>query len=402
MKEDALIALVGGKVYTMAGPVYERGMVLIAGRKIAAVAPEPAPPPGARVVDVSGKHVLPGLVDAHTHLGVREEVYRVEGDDLNETSDPVTPHLRAIDAVSFADVGFRDAVAGGVTTVLTGPGSANVIGGLALVLKTHAPSLEEAVLKEPAGLKIALGENPKRVYGEQQRKAPVTRMATAALIREAFVAAQNYARKLQEGERDPAKAPDRDLKLEALLLALERKVPVLAHAHREDDILTALRIAAEFGFELVLQHATEGHKLAAELARRGVPAVVGPSFTTRAKVELKERTFATAGILARAGVRVALMSDHPVTPVQYLPLAAALAAREGMPEDEALKAITINPAVILGVADRVGSLEPGKDADVVVFSAHPFDWRARPELVLVDGTVAHAAGPYAGLAPRLP
>jgi imidazolonepropionase-like amidohydrolase len=241
-----------------------------------------------------------------------------------------------------------------------------------------------------------MGENPKRVYGDQ-KKSPITRMATAALLRETLVNAQTYYTKLSRDGDDPSKRPDRDLKMEAMLPVLKGELPLLVHAHRSDDIMTALRIADEFKIRVSIQHATEGHKIPGELARRGVPAVVGPSLSARVKVELKDCTFATPGIMARAGVKVALMTDHPVIPVQYLTIAAALAVREGMDEDEALRAITINPAEILGVADRVGSLKPGKDADVVVLTGHPFDWLTRVELVLVGGKIVYANDTYAGL-----
>ncbi|HAA90007.1 MAG: Putative amidohydrolase [Thermoanaerobacterales bacterium 50_218] len=386
-----MLALKNGKVLTMAGSVYEKGTVIIQKGKIAAVGPDLTPPPEAQVIDVSGKYVMPGFIDAHTHIGIKEEIYRVEGDDLNEISDPVTPHLRAIDAIYPEDEGFKDALRGGITTVMTGPGSANVIGGQSLAMKTHTRIVDKSVIKNPVGIKVALGENPKRVYKEQ-KKAPMTRMATAALLREALVAAQEYMKRLKQGNNDPSKRPDRNLKLEALIPVLRREIPLMIHAHRADDILTGLRIAREFGVRVVLQHATEAHKIAEDLAEQAVPAVVGPSLTNRAKVELKERTFATPGILARAGVKVALMTDHPVVPVQYLPVTAALAVREGMDEEEALKAITINPAEILGIADRVGSLEPGKDADIVVLSGHPLDWRTKVELVIVNGEIAYQAG----------
>lgn len=388
-----MLAITNGKILTMAGGAYEKGTLIINGRLIEAVEAGPVFPSNAQVIDASGKYVLPGFIDAHTHLGIYEEIYRVEGDDINETSDPVTPHLRALDAVYMEDMAFQDAVKGGVTAVMTGPGSANVIGGLSLVIKTHGKTVDEAVVKNPAGLKAAMGENPKRVYGEQQKR-PVTRMATAAILRETLVAAQNYATKLARGKDNPARRPDRDLKLEAVLPVLQQEIPLLVHAHRSDDILTALRIADEFKIRVCIQHATEAHKIPEELARRNVPAVVGPSLTTRSKVELKDRTLETPGILARAGVKVALMTDHPVIPVQYLSLTASLAAREGMDEDEALKAITINPAEILGVADRIGSLEPGKDADVIVLNGHPFDWRTKVELVIINGEIVYKTGAY--------
>jgi len=385
-----LLALVNGKIFTMAGQTFERGTVVVEQQKIASLSEDPVPPDGARVIDVSGKYVLPGFIDAHTHVGIYEEIY-AEGDDTNEISDPVTPHLRAIDAVNMEDLAFADALQGGVTTVMTGPGSANVIGGLSAVLKTSAKTVDEAVIKNPAGLKAAFGENPKRVYGKQ-KKMPVTRMATAALLRETLVAAKNYADKIRMGKIDPDKLPDRDLKMEAMLPVISQEIPILIHAHRADDILTGLRIADEFNLKVILQHATEGYKIAEEIKKRDIPAVVGPALTSRAKVELKDSSLKTAGILARAGVKVAIMTDHPIVPIQYLSLLAALAVRGGMDEEEALKAITINPAQILGIADRVGSLEVGKDADIIVLSGHPFDWRTKVELVLVNGEVVYSSG----------
>lgn len=383
-----MLALINGNIMTMAGKVYKEGSIVVKGQKIAALSPYPSPPAGARVIDVTGKYVLPGFIDAHTHIGIYEEIYRIEGDDTNESSDPVTPHLRALDAINMEDLAFQDAIHGGVTTVMTGPGSANVIGGLSVVMKTHARTADEAVIKNPAGLKVALGENPKRVYGNR-KKAPMTRMATAALLRETLVAAQNYATKIKKGKKDPDKQPDRDLKLEAMLPVISGEIPMLVHAHRVDDIITALRIADEFHLNVIIQHGTEAHKIPGELATRRVPAVVGPSLSSRAKVELKDRSFKTAGVLSQTGVQVAIMTDHPVVPIQYLPLLAALTVREGMDEEEALKAITINPAEILGIADRVGSLEKGKDADIIVLSGHPFDWRTKVELVLINGKIVY-------------
>ncbi|WP_088553843.1 amidohydrolase [Calderihabitans maritimus] len=376
-----MLALVGGTVLTMEGPVYSPGTVLIKDGKICGVGERLPLPPEAEVLDVTGKVVMPGLVEAHCHLGILEEIYRIEGNDLNEISDPVTPHLRALDAVNPEDEGFKDALAAGITTVLTGPGSANVIGGQTLVMKTHGTVVDKMVLRQPAGLKVAFGENPKRVHGEQQKKQPATRMAITALLREQLVKAQNYLKKLsrEEGERD--------LRLEPLVQVLRKEIPLQAHVHRADDIMTALRIAGEFQLDLILVHCTEGHKVVEELARYNVPVIVGPTLTSRSKVELKERTFRTPALLSKAGVKVALMTDHPVIPVQYLPLCAALAVKEGMAEEEALKAITLYPAQILGVAHRVGSIAPGKDADIIVASGSLLDLKSRVEMVLVNGEV---------------
>jgi len=383
-----MLALKNGRVLTMAGKDFEKATILVENGKILDVSSWVTIPEGAEVIDVSGMVVMPGIIDAHAHLGIYEEGIGDEGEDTNEMTDPVTPHLRAIDAVNPEDKGFEDARENGITAVLTGPGSANVIGGEQIVIKTAGRVVDSMVVKNPAGLKVAFGENPKRVY-QAQKKTPSTRMATAALLRENLVKAQNYMKKLERGKEAPDKGPDRDLKMESLVRVLKGEIPLRAHAHRADDIMTAVRIAEEFNVKIVIEHCTEGHKIADELAKRGIPAVVGPSLTARVKVELKDRTFKTPGILAKAGVTVALMTDHPVIPVHYLPLSAALAVRDGMDEEEALKAITINPARICGVDDRLGSLEKGKDADIVVFDRWPLDVNARVKWVIIDGKIVH-------------
>jgi imidazolonepropionase-like amidohydrolase len=324
--------------------------------------------------------------------------------DGNEMTDPITPHMRALDAVHPEDVAFKDLIAAGVTTILTGPGSGNLIGGQGICLKTvPKPTVDEMILLEPAGMKMALGENPKRVYGDQ-KKTPSTRMGNAAVLRAALIDAQNYLAKWRryeaelsahqtkvdagDKETEPPKPPDRDLKLEALGKVLRRELKARVHAHRADDMLTAIRIAEEFGLDLTLEHATEGYKIAPILAAKGIPVTAGPILFSRAKVELREMTPKNPGIMARAGVKVSIQTDE-MSAVQYLTINAALAVREGMDEEAALRGITINAAEIIGVADRVGSLEPGKDADLVVFSGHPFDYRTVAELVIVDGQVAY-------------
>ncbi len=338
------------------------------------------------VIDATDKWILPGFIDAHCHVGIGEEIYRYEGDDLNEMTDPLTPELRAIDGINPEDEGFRDARQGGVTAAFTCPGSANVVGGTGVVVKTAGRVVEDMIVREPAGLKVAFGENPKSVYGEQ-KKMPMTRMGTAAMLRQALVDAQNYKEKLEQGKSDPDKLPERDLGLENINLVMDKKIPLRAHAHRADDIMTAIRIAREFDVDLVLEHCTEGHKIADIIKGYGYPAVVGPSLINRSKVELKDKTFETPGILARAGVKVAIMTDHSVTPIEYLPLCAALAVRSGMSEEDALKAITIWPAEILGIADRVGTLEVGKDADIVVWEGKPLSFDCSPRVVMIDGKV---------------
>lgn len=376
---NRLIAITGGTLITMTGENYCPGTLLINKGKIVAVGLKVELEPETEVIDATGKIIMPGLVDAHCHLGIAEEIYRVEGDDTNEHTDPVTPHLRALDAINPQDQGFHDAILGGVTTVGVGPGSANVIGGEHVVMKTWGRVIDRMLLRQPAGMKVAFGENPKRIYGEQ-KKMPATRMGTAALLRENLVKAQNYrAKLLAQG------LVERDLKMEALVKVLNREMPLRAHAHRADDILTAIRIAEEFGVDLIIEHCTEGHLIVEELVIRRLPCVIGPTLISRAKVELKERTFKTPGVLASAGIPVALMTDHPVIPIQYLALCGALAVKEGMDEESAMRAITVDAAKILGVADRIGSLEPGKDADFIILSGPLFDVRSRVEAVYVNG-----------------
>jgi imidazolonepropionase-like amidohydrolase len=399
-----MIAITNGKVMTITQGTLERGTVLVEDGRIVAVGEKVEVPEDAEVYDATGKVVMPGLIDAHCHVGLFPDGIGWEHADGNEMTDPITPHLRALDAVHPEDQAFKELVAAGVTTVLTGPGSGNLIGGQWVCLKTvPKPSVEQMVLLEPAGMKMALGENPKWVYGEQ-KKAPSTRMGNAATLRTALVDAQNYLEKWRRYEADLAdyqakveaededaeepKPPERDLKLEALGKVLRREMKARVHAHRADDMLTAIRIAEEFNLDLTLEHATEGYKIADILAEKGIPVTAGPIFFSREKYELKDMTPTNPGLMAKAGVKVAIQTDE-MSAVKYLTINAALAVREGMSEEEALKAITINPAEIIGVADRVGSLEAGKDADLVVFSGHPFDYRTVAELVLVDGQVAY-------------
>jgi len=384
-----MLLIKNGQINTMTGREFI-GDILIEGRKITALGAnlEVEASSDAVVIDALGCLVLPGFIDAHCHVGIGEEIYRWEGEDLNEMTDPVTPDMRAIDGINPEDEGFRDARLGGVTAVFTGPGSGNVIGGTGVVMKTAGKIVDKMIVRDPAGLKVAFGENPKMVYGEQ-KKMPMTRMGTAALLRQALVDAQVYRDKLEEGKTDPDKTPERDLGLETLLLVINRQIPLRAHAHRADDIMTAIRIAREFEVDLVIEHCTEGHKIAEELAELGYPVVVGPLLTNRSKVELKDKSFKTPGILAKAGVKVAIMTDHSVTPIEQLPLCAALACKAGMDIEDALRAITINSAEILGVSDRIGSLEVGKDADIVIWNEHPFILTARPLYVIIDGTIVN-------------
>lgn len=382
-----MLALTNGRILTMSGQDYERGTVLVRQDKILAVGDRIAIPDGTEVIDVRGQTIMPGLIDAHCHLGIYEEIYRIEGNDANETSNPLTPELRAVDGINPFDRGFQDALAGGVTCVGVCPGSANVIGGACTAVKTFGSVVDHMIVKEITGMKVAFGENPKRVYGEQ-KKMPVTRMAVAAMLRQKLAQARAYLQKKAGAAGTPVEV---DYGLEQLALVLQQEIPLRAHAHRADDIMTALRLAKEFQVPLVIEHCTEGHLIVDELRAAGVPAVVGPSLTSRAKVELKERTFKTPSLLSQAGVKVAICTDHPEVPVQYLSLCAALAVREGMEEREALKAITVHAAEILGIEHRVGSLAPGKDADLIVVDGSILEVKSRVKMVLVNGKEAWRA-----------
>ncbi|MGB9132537.1 MAG: amidohydrolase [Methanosarcina sp.] len=341
-------------------------------------------------MDASGKLVFPGFIDAHSHLGMWEDSMGFEGADGNEETDPVTPHLRAIDGINPCDRCFSEAISHGITATATGPGSANVLGGQFAAIKTYGKRIDNMIIKSPVAMKIAFGENPKTVYKEKH-KAPTTRMATAAILRETLFKALEYMSKKEKAGKDGKEAPDYDIRYESLIPVLKGEIPLKAHAHRADDIYTAIRIAREFNLKLTLDHVTEGHLMIEELKKEKYPCIVGPNLTDRSKIELKNLSFKNPGILSKNGIMVALMTDHPVVPLQYLILCAALSVKEGMDEYEALKAITINPAVILGINDRVGSIEKGKDADIVIMNGHPFDTFSTTEMVIVDGEIAYEA-----------
>lgn len=352
------------------------GTVVITKGRISAMGPKAKVPRQAEVIDAGGQWLLPGFIDAHTHLGVHEEAEGKEGDDTNEMTDPIMAAVRALDAINPHEMGFDDALSGGVTTVNVNPGSGNPVGGLCVALHTHGRYIDEMVLRSPSGLKAALGENPKRIYGEQ-KKTPATRLGTAMVMRQAFVDAQNYMGKADDNARD--------LKLEALAMVLKKEIPWRQHAHRADDIATALRIADEFGYDLVLDHGTEAHVLADVIAEKGVPVLIGPLFTARSKVELRQRSLTNPGKLAAAGVEISIITDHPVIPIHFLVHQATLSVKEGLDRQKALEAITINPAKVMGVADRVGSLKVGKDADLVLWSGDPLDVMQRAQQVFIGG-----------------
>jgi len=385
-----MIFIKNAKVFTMEGKTFDKGDVIVKDGKIQEVGENLTAPEGAKVIDGEGKILMPGMIDAHTHLGLFEDAIGFEGNDVNEMTDPSTPHLRAIDGVNPMDKTFKDAVMGGITSTATGPGSANVIGGQFAIIKTHGDYIDDMIVEEYNAMKVAFGENPKRVYAEK-KTSPMTRMATAAVLRENLLKAKAYKEKKEEAGIDKSKMPAYDMKMEALQPVLDRKVPLKAHAHRADDILTAIRIAKEFNTKITLEHCTEGHLIVDIIKRENLTAVVGPSFGHNTKFELKNKTFETPGVLNRAGVKVAIMTDHPVIPIESLPMAAALAVKSGMDELEALKAITIYPAEILGMESRLGSIKAGKDGDLVLWDKNPLDIQAKVAVTIINGEVVYEA-----------
>ncbi|PXY37043.1 amidohydrolase [Prauserella sp. PE36] len=378
-------AITGGYVVPVDGDPIDGGTVLMDGGRIVAVGSEADVdiPDGATLIDASGSWVLPGFIDAHAHLGVHEEGEGWSGNDTNEMTDPNGARFRAIDGIDPYEVGFDDALAGGVTSVVIKPGSGNPIGGQTVGVKTWGRTVLDMLFAEGISVKSALGENPKRIWGEQ-KKTPATRLGVAAILREAFTKARNYA-----AQRDHAlsegKPHDVDLTLETLAKVLDGELYWDQHTHRADDIVTAVRLAEEFGYKLVVNHGTEGHLIADFLAERDVPVILGPLFTSRSKVEVRHRTLRSAGILARAGVKIAITTDHPVIPINFLVYQAAIAVKEGLDPETALRSLTVNPASILGLDDRIGALKPGLDADVVIWSGDPLDVMNRAMRVFVRG-----------------
>lgn len=383
-----MLLIKNGHIKTMAGREYANGSVLIGDDgKIAAVGEALEAPASARVIDAQGRLVTPGCVEAHCHIGLDNEAVGWEGRDYNEIVEPITPQMRSIDSIYPQDEAFPNAVRGGVTTACTGPGSANVIGGTFTAIKLVGNRVDNMIVKDPIAMKCAFGENPKRCYGQGSKKSPMTRMAVAALLRETLFKTRRYMEDKAAGKNPPF-----DMKLEAMEPVLRGEIPLKCHAHRADDILTAIRIAKEFGVKMTMDHCTDGEVIADELAKEGFPAFVGPSLGGKSKIELQNKSFTTPGVLSKAGVKVSIITDAPVIPLQNLPMCAGLAAGAGLPMEEAWKAITINPAESLGIADRVGSLEVGKDGDVVIWTADPLTTIGGEAYVtVVDGKVVYSA-----------
>ncbi|MFT3950531.1 MAG: amidohydrolase [Oscillospiraceae bacterium] len=375
------------KIFTMnqSDKIIDCGYVILENGRITAVA-EGTPDDCAGGLDLGGTSLYPGFVDAHTHLGLASSGVGVEGEDFNEDSDPVTPQLRVLDAVNPTDACFADAIAAGVTCCAVSPGSTNTIAGAIIAMKTHGVRADKMLMRE-IGMKFSLGENPKMTYLNKDA-APVTRMGVAALIREALFKAKRYAKALEDAKNDPElDEPEFDLKCEALLPLLRRETRAHFHCHRSDDIFTAVRIAKEFSLDYVLIHCTEGCLIADELAQENACAVVGPVISDRSKPELAHFTPKNAALLNAAGVKIAICTDHSEVPIQYLPLSAALAVKNGLDPRAALRAITAQAAEIAGIADRVGSIEPGKDADFAVFCGDPLALANDPVMVVADGKI---------------
>ena len=383
-----MLLIKNGHIKTMAGPELENGCILIGDDgKIAAVAAQMDAPAGAEVIDAEGRLVTPGCVDAHCHIGLDNEGMGWEGHDYNEIVEPVTPHLRAIDSINPQDEAFGLALQGGVTTACTGPGSANVVGGTFVAIKLYGKRVDKMIVKDPIAMKCAFGENPKRCYGQGSKKSPMTRMGTAALLRELLFKTRRYLE-----DKEAGKNPAFDMKLEAMIPVIKGEIPLKAHAHRADDILTSVRIAKEFGVKLTLDHCTDGALIADELAEEGLPAFVGPTLGNKSKIELQNKSFTTPVTLHKAGVPISIITDAPVIPLQYLPMCAGLAVNAGLDAEEGWKAITINPAKAIGIADRVGSLEIGKDGDVVIWTADPLTTvGGAAYTTIVDGKVVYQA-----------
>lgn len=380
--------LVNGKVHTMEnGQVFEQGYILVENKKIKEIGPmENCPKDEKDIIDLQGLNVYPGFIDVHCHVGMFEDYIGEEGNDGNEMTDPVNPQLRAIDALNPKDRVFKEALLAGVTSVVTGPGSASVMSGQMTAMKTKGERVDQMVLIENAAFKFALGENPKKVYGAQ-KKAPATRMSSASLLRETLSKAKEYKEKLETAGEDITKKPAYDSKLNALLPLLRKEKKAHIHAHRLDDMFTAIRVCKEFDIEYVLVHCTEGYLEAKELALEKVQAITGPFLSDRSKPELKNLSPVNPGVLSKEGIPTAICTDHPVIPLHFLPLCAGIAVKEGMEYDKALQAITSTAAKIAGIDHKVGSLTVGKDADLVVFAGDPLSVYAKPKLVMINGEI---------------
>ena len=379
------MVIINGKIFPMEGENIDCGYIRTKGKVIEEIGSMEnfKERKEEKILDVNGAWVLPGLIESHAHIGITEEKWGAIGDDCNEETNPLTPTLRAIDAVNPMDQAFHDAIKAGITSVMTGPGSSNVVGVQFVFMKTQGRCVDNMAIKSPAAIKVAFGENPKTTYGNQNI-LPSTRMGTAALLRKVLFEAVQYKRDKEEGKLDKD-----DFEMEPWIPVLNKEIPLKAHAHRADDILTAIRIAKEFDLDITIDHGTEGHLIVDEIKESGFPVIVGTDLTSRSKLEVQNMDFKTNKVIHDADILFSITTDHPVALVQYLPICAGLAVREGLPMDVALKAITINAAKICRVEDRVGSLKEGKDADIVVFSANPLETFTKTLYTIIDGKIIY-------------
>lgn len=379
------MVIINGAIFTMEDKIIKKGYVRTSGKLIEEIGDmtEFRARWDEKVIDVNGAWVLPGLIEAHAHIGITEEKWGVIGDDCNEATTPVTASLRAIDAINPMDPAFHDAIEAGITSVMVGPGSANVVGGQFLFMKTQGRCVDHMVVKNPAAMKVAFGENPKTEYGNKNQM-PATRMGIAALLRQTLFEAKQYKEAKESG-----KLSKEDFELDPWIPVLNKEIPLKAHAHRADDILTAIRIAKEFDVDITIDHGTEGHLIVNEIKESGFPVIVGTDLTSRSKLEVQNMNFKTNKILQEAGVLIAITTDHPVALIQYLPLCAGLAVKAGLSMEEGLKEITINAAKICRVDDKVGSLKVGKHADIAIFSGNPMEVFTKTLYTIIDGNVVY-------------
>ncbi len=386
-----MILIKNGKILTMAGATYDPGNLLIKDGKIAQIGPQIQADEKelSEIIEASGCWVMPGLIESHCHIGITEEKKGLEGDDCNETKDPITPYIRGMDAINPMDSAFHNAISAGITGMMVGPGSSNVVGGQFVFMKADGRCMEDMILLEPAAMKVAFGENPKSNYNGLG-VIPTTRMTSAAMLREEIFNAVQYKKNKERAQKNGDDFSV-DFKVECWMPVLKKEIPLKAHVHRTDDIMTAIRIAKEFDLDMTLDHCTEGHLIAEEIAASGFPAIIGPTLASRNKIEVQYMDFKTAGILHKHGVKVSVCTDHPVSRIQYLPICAGFAAKEGLGIEEGLKAITINPAEICRVSHRIGSLEIGKDADIAIFNGNPMEVFTKALYTIINGEVIYRA-----------
>ncbi|MHA1243514.1 MAG: amidohydrolase [Candidatus Heimdallarchaeota archaeon] len=405
-------AILCKKIIPVTKDPIEKGYILIEKGKIKKIGEGHAVPKDAEIIDAKDLTAFPGLIDAHCHATVWEEEVGLNLQDGNEITDPITPHIRVLDAINPMEKGLRRAISGGMTTLCITPGSANVVGGQMTTIKTHGKVVDDMVIQENAGMKCAFGENPKRLYGDMLKRTPSTRMGNLGLFRQLMMETQNYMYKWDEYKQkkkqykedkkefedkkdkdgkkpvEPTK-PEKNIKYEAMVPIFKKEIPLRAHAHQENDIISAIRLAKEFDVDVCIEHCTHGHNIVDFLVEANVPAIVGPTFGFRTKIELRDMTWKTIGILYKAGILVSLTADHPVVPLQFQTIYAALAHREGLPLQGAYEVITINGAKILGLEDKIGSLEEGKDADIVLFTGEPLDIQSKAAKVFIDGELIY-------------